>query len=254
MADLAELLLSHNEIDWNQLESARSQQAYSGKRIEHILVESRMIPESRLTDAIARVTKVRRLPLDELTPDGGALAKLRPELCEREVIFPVALRDEGRTLWIATTDPTDLALLDRTAQTAGCRVRPVVAGLEEIRRAIRRVYHGEEVAAPTEQAPPDADEFKITDMSGNTVMTSLDVLRRQAEAAGDAPAAARAAPPPPVDEDPAEALFAPSALGPEEQARLEKLAANQRKSGIVLKALLELLEERGLLGPGDVDL
>lgn len=254
MADLAELLLTHNEIDWNQLESARGQQQFSGARLEHILVEARMVPERRLADAIARVTHTERALLDELSVDGAALAKMDGDTCWKEVVFPVAVADNGRTLHVAFTDPIDIGLTDRIGQITGCRVVPKVAGLNEIRRAIRRHYYGEAVATPEEEAPSEnagEEVFKITDMAGHTVVTARDQVKPAAPAAPVA--RAPEPPPPPVAGDPADVLFDVRALGPEERARLKKVAANQAKSARVLSALIELLEERGYLTRAEVE-
>jgi hypothetical protein len=248
MPDLGDKLVAHGAIDPSQLESARSHQRNYGGRLEEILVEQRMVSESPLADAIAEVTGCRRIRLDDIQPEGAARAKLPVSAAEENVAFPCALRDDGRTLWVAVTDPTDLTALDGIAGRSGCRIRAMVAGAREIRRAIQRHYHGVEEAAPAEEAVASgAEGFKITDISGNTVMTSMESLREQHDAAQ-----ARRAPAPPVaDEDPADALFDIQALSPDEVARLEKVRSHQEKSAIVLRALVELLEEKGVFAPGE---
>ena len=99
-----------------------------------------------------------------------------------------------------------------------------------------------EAAAETEE-----EAFKITDMAGHTMVTSKDQVKAQA------PAARPQAPPPPVADDPADVLFDVRTLGPEELARLRKIQANQQKSALVLRAILELLEERGYLTRAEVE-
>ncbi|MFW5879007.1 MAG: hypothetical protein ACOCVR_04230, partial [Myxococcota bacterium] len=182
MADLGTLLVQHGAIDQSQLDSARSHQRSFGGKIEEILVEQRMVSEPKLADAISQVTSTRRIVLDEIEPEGAARAKLPLSAAEQEVAFPIALRDEGRTLWVAVTDPTDIQIMDRLATRAGCRVRLCVAGGREIRRAIAYHYKGEvQESIDMPSAPEEPEEgFKITDMSGKTVMTSLDDLRKQA--------------------------------------------------------------------------
>ena len=246
MSELATLLLQERYIDINQLDSARAQQEYSGKRIEHILVESRMVPEHKLVDYISRVTHIPEVKLSEVEPSGDALAKMKGTDCFDLAVLPLYLENNGRTLVVAVTDPLDIGHLDEIMRLAGCRVRTMVAGVNSIRRAVRKYYFGEEVEEQEGIDLPPEDEFKITDMSGNTVMTSIDQLRRQEEArlagmrsAGAAPAS------PPASDLFGEGLFEIKALSPEERARLEKLKDHMAKSRRVLQAVLELLIEKG---------
>ncbi len=247
MSELATLLLQERYIDINQLDSARAQQEYSGKRIEHILVESRMVPEHKLVDYISRVTHIPEVKLSEVVPSGDALAKLKGTDCFDLAVLPLHLENNGRTLVVAVTDPLDIGHLDEIMRLAGCRVRTMVAGVNSIRRAVRKYYFGEEVEEEEGIDLPPEEEFKITDMSGNTVMTSIDQLRRQEEARRAALEAARApAPRPrPASDLFGEGLFEIKALSPDERARLEKLKDHMAKSRIVLQAVLELLIEKG---------
>ena len=99
----------------------------------------------------------------------------------------------------------------------------------------------------TPAAPASSEEeFKITDMAGHTMVTSQDQVKAEAPPP-------RPAPPPPLADDPADVLFDVRTLGPGELARLRKIQANQEKSALVLRAILELLEERGYLTRAEVD-
>jgi hypothetical protein len=251
MADLGALLIERGAIDRSQLDSARSHQRSFGGRIEEILVEQRMVSEPKLADAIAQATGTRRVVLDEIQPEASARAKLPAAAAEEEVALPVALRDDGRTLWVAMTDPTDIPRLDRLAARAGCRIRPMVAGGREIRRAIALHYRGEvDAAVDMPSAPADSGEaFKVTDMSGKTLMTSLDVVRAQHEVAQQSMPKSS---PYDDDEDPAADLFDIQAFSPDEVARIHKVFDHQEKGSLVLRALTELLLEKGLLRPEEL--
>jgi hypothetical protein len=246
MVDLGRLLIERGAIDQSQLDSARSHQRGFGGKLEEILVEQRMVSEPKLADAIAQATGTRRVVLDEIQPEPAARAKLPLAAAEQEVAFPVALRDDGRTLWVALTNPTDLSTLDRLAAFAGCRIRPMVAGGREIRRAIALHYRGEApMAVEMPSAPAESAEgFKITDMSGKTVMTSLEAVKKQHELAP---------PPPPIDDgDLGDDLFDIQAFSPDEVARIHKVMEHQEKGSVVLRALTELLVEKGLLQPDEL--
>lgn len=255
---LADLLVESNDIGHHQLRGARAHQDAHGGRIEHILVENRMMKEEDLTEAISRVTGLDRVYLDEIPASGVAMAKLKSEYCMDLPCFPVAYQEETRTLQVAMTDPTDLMLLDPIIQRAGCRVKPLVAGVTEIRRAVRRHYLGEYIAPEEvefEPAEDEEEEFKITDMSGKTMMTSLEKLKKEHEAKKAAAASGGLPfdPPPPPVSNAAADFLAIEALGPDEVERLEKVRRNFEKSQIILGAILALLEDKGILTRAEVD-
>src|SRR5262249_52414268 len=82
--------------------------------------------------------------------DPVVLAKLSLHFCEQRHVFPVSLRDQGKTLVMAMTDPTDLSIIDEAMGLARCRIQPALAGEAEIERAIARHYkHTEPPPAKT---------------------------------------------------------------------------------------------------------
>ncbi len=65
-------------------------------------------------------------------------------MAEQKGIFPVALKDNGKTLVLAMADPTDLNTVDQVAARARARVIVVIASDREIENAILRHYRGQE--------------------------------------------------------------------------------------------------------------
>jgi hypothetical protein len=132
----------------------------------------------------------------------------------------------------------------------------VVGGVGEIRRAIRRHYRGEYV--PDDEGEGltldegGEEEFKITDMSGKTVMTSLQALKAQHEAQQAQAASASPVPPAPPRGSGISGLFSIRVLSPEERERLHRVRANLEKSQLILSAILSLLEEKGVLRQAEV--
>jgi hypothetical protein len=157
----------------------------------------------------------------------------------------------------------------------------MVAGEYEIETAILRHYRNQEPTAsmatrfsptPKKSAPggsdsgeEEEDEFKIVDMSGKTVMKRIsDIVDPNAAPAAPPPApppppvaAAPPPPPPPALSSSASDLLdeilaggggsAPAGFSEEEMQRLLSVQANQEKSSKILRALLELLFEKGAM-------
>jgi len=211
---IGDILVKARVIDELQLRSALAQLEQWGGRLSRIVTEMGLANEDVITNAISQGLGMQRVSLGNLTKDPGALAKVDVTLAEQKGLFPVSLKDNGKTLVLAMADPTDLATIDQVAARSRARIIPMVAGEYEIETAILRHYRNMEPSAsmgnrfnPTPRkdagsgsGSEDEDEFKIVDMSGKTVMKRIsDIDPRLAE------------PPPPASPTPAAAPPAASA-------------------------------------------
>jgi len=250
---IGEILLKARVLDEMQLRSALAQHDQWGGRLSRIITDMGIAKEDTLTEAIAQGLGLQRVQLGT-AKDVGAMARLDVGFAEQKGIFPVSLRDNGKTLVLAMADPTDLQTIDQVAARSRTRVVPVVAGDREIQNAILRHYRNQEPAvthsahtAPGRSGADssgDEDEFKIVDMSGKTVVKAIADIAA-------APAASRPGGVGSTSELLDEILSgSPSpaeVFSPEEMQRLQAVQANQDKSSKILRALLELLLEKGML-------
>jgi hypothetical protein len=257
---IGEILVKARVIDEMQLRSALAQHDQWGGRLSRIVTDMGLAAEDTLTEAIAQGMGMQRVQLGT-AKDPGALAKLDVTFAEQKGVFPVALRDNGKTLVLAMADPSDLQTIDQVAARSRTRVIPMVAGDREIENAIMRHYRNMEPSlTPTgtrrDKPSSDEDEFKIVDMSGKTVRKSLaDISPKLAEENAQRQAAAAASSRPGGGSSAADLLdeilsASPSpaeVFSPEEMQRLQTVQINQEKSSKILRALLELLLEKGAL-------
>lgn len=266
---IGEILVKARVIDEMQLRSALAQHDQWGGRLSRIITDMGLAREDTITEAISQGLGMQRVQLGT-AKDPGALAKLDVGLAEQKGVFPVSLRDNGKTLVLAMADPTDLQTIDQVAARSRTRVVPVVAGDREIQNAILRHYRNQDPAV-THSAHPasnrsssgggDEDEFKIVDISGNTVMKALSDIAPKMAKENAARQAGPAATPAPVSSRASGSSSATDLLdeimsakpspaevfSPEEMQRLEAVRANQEKSSKILRALLELLLEKGAI-------
>ncbi|MBN1203694.1 MAG: general secretion pathway protein GspE [Myxococcaceae bacterium] len=255
---IGELLVKARVLDDLQLRSALARHDQWGGRLSRIITDMGITDEETVINAIAHGTGTQRLHLGNITRDAGALAKVDVSLAEQKGVFPVTLKDNGKTLVLAMADPTDLNTVDQVAARARARIVIVVASDREIEHAILRHYRGQEpvmstryTGNPQKQQPSDLgdeEEFKVVDMSGNTVVKRIaDVAPSQAAAANTAaPTAGGSSAADLLDEILADGP-APAGLTAEEMQRLETVRVNQEKSSKILRAMLELLLEKGAL-------
>jgi hypothetical protein len=250
---IGELLIKARVIDELQLRSALAQHDQWGGRLSRVIADMGLANEETIINAICQGMGIQRMHLGNITRDPGALAKVDVSMAEQKGIFPVSLRDNGKTLVLAMADPTDLNTVDQVVAKSRARVTVVIAGDKEIENAILRHYRGQEPNVSTrytesDMASPDnpgEDEFKVVDMSGKTVVKRIaELAPSQAAPASSGGGGASAA-------DILDEILAggapSSSLTPEEMQRLQAVQQNQEKSSKILRALLELLLEKGAL-------
>jgi type IV pilus assembly protein PilB len=159
------MLLAAGVIDDMQLQSVLAHQRKWGGRIGQCLVTLRFASEAQVVRALASKLECPVFDVSTLAPGpalDAALALVPPDLALRHCLLPVAV-DAG-SLTVAMADPTNVAVVDELSFRVGRRIRALIAGEDEIRRAVRRLYHGEEdlpepappaaAPAPAAEAPP----------------------------------------------------------------------------------------------------
>jgi hypothetical protein len=220
---IGDLLVKAGVITELQLKAALAEQQQWGGKLGDILVRMEFLTEEVLVRALSKQTGIVRA---DLTGEGdkSALMLIPAESAEEFGLVPVSLKEEGRALCVAMSDPLNIHVTDHLRSLTGCRIEAQLAGASAIRNAISRWYRGEELLRDeTEQS-----SIKIFDNSGASVITQ-----------GMQQRASQATPPPP----------------PQKQNRTPRTAAvevlrgveeTQRRSVAALKAMVELLIEKGV--------
>ena len=238
---IGDLLVKAGVITDLQLKAALAEQSQWGGKLGDILVRMEFLTEEILVRALSKQTGI---PRADLTGEGdrAALAAIPPEVAEEFGVVPLQFKEEGRALVVAMSDPLNLSVTDHLRSlTQGARIDAQLAGASAIRNAISRWYRGEELFADEEQSA-----MKIVNNSGNSVVT-LDPRKAQknappAAAPQVAPAAAAAANGAPR---PQPASQAPAARSSAVEV-LRSVEETQRRSVAALKAMVELLIEKGV--------
>jgi hypothetical protein len=229
---LGELLIKANVLQESQLKAALAEQAKWGGKLGEILVRMNLVSEDILVRALSKQLAIPAVNLDavkEIPPH--VLNRVPLQTARDFAVLPLQLRDDGKTLVVAIADPLNVRQLDELRAVTKCRIVPNVAGRTAIARAMARFYEDQGELA-------DADtNFKVVDAQGRTVVKNLNQV---------APAAAAPAPTPaPV----------PSAASRETPAvrgggspvdLLRSVEEVQRKEVAALKAMVELLIEKGV--------
>jgi len=227
---IGDLLVKAGVITDLQLKAALAEQSQWGGKLGDILVRMEFLTEEVLVRALSKQSGIPRADLSG-EPNKGALARISPETAEEFNVVPVGVKEEGRTLVVAMSDPGNVMVTDHVRQIAGCKIEAHLAGASAIRNAIARWYRGAELNEE------QSTGMKIMNNAGNTMVT-VDPRKKRPEVVSSRPPPSA---PPPVAQSKNGGDVRPSAV-----EVLRSVEETQRRSVAALKAMVELLIEKGV--------
>jgi type IV pilus assembly protein PilB len=213
---LGELLVQAGAIDEAQLKSALGEQRQWGRPLGMTLVRMGFLDEETLIETLSSQLKLPVVKLGGKQVNPEVLELVPIDLAEKHRCIPLLVNDEGgqQVLYLGMEDPSDLDALDEISFRLSEKVRPVLVMHTELDEALQRHYHWESYAGNSTPSP----------------------------GAADAEAAPEVVEIPPGEEPAASPLEAESPAAESGQA---KRAAE--KHGAVLRALTQLLVEKGVI-------
>lgn len=255
---LGELLIKANVLQESQLKAALAEQQKWGGKLGEILVRMSLVTEDILVRALSKQLNVPAAPLDSIQGIPPHVKARIPAATARDYFaLPLQLRDDGKTLVVAMVDPHNVEQIDALRAVSKCRIVPQLAGRTAITRAFARFYEGEADLSDFEGS------FKVVDSQGRTVVKSLKELERNQASAPPEPAIPSGSqpgyrpgppaltgtankPPPPIAATPSGARPGPPVASGGPSETLRQLEEVQRKEVAAIKAMVELLIERGV--------
>ncbi|RKY08600.1 MAG: type II secretion system protein GspE [Planctomycetota bacterium] len=156
------------------------------------IVQQEQTPKTRSASdeiaarAIAQEHGVEFVKLSEIELSPHVVRLLPQWLVARHNV--IAVRFEGNTLYVATTDPLDLPTLDKIGLVTGFTVRPVVAIKRDIMQAIGRHYGAEQMSKQgmidarfnreeAEQVSEKIEDLILSDEAGQIVQLISSVMK-----------------------------------------------------------------------------
>ncbi|GAB4485361.1 MAG: hypothetical protein OHK006_11300 [Thermodesulfovibrionales bacterium] len=129
------MLMEAGIINNLQLGAALAHQREWGGRLGTILAKRGLITQQDIVSVIEKQAGIPCLRYDHMKKPSPELMRLvKLDIARKFCIFPVSL--EGRSLTVATVDPTDLKTLDQIGFHLNVRVKPVLACEEDIEDAL----------------------------------------------------------------------------------------------------------------------
>jgi hypothetical protein len=236
---IGELLLKAKVISEQQLKAALDEQKKWGGKLGEILVRMTFVSEEMMVKALAKQLNVPRADLDNMPAVPKPVLHRIPHEVARDLQAVALQLNAEKQLVVAMADPTNLTQLDTLAKVTRCKVSPMIASATQIARMIARSYEDDGGGESLEGGTGE-HEFKVVDSQGKTVVKSLAELNQR----GSAPTPPKPAPPPPPTTPSSQPAMPAAGAAP--SAILGHIEEAQRREVAALKAMVELLIEKGV--------
>lgn len=206
-----------------------------GGKLGEILVRMQIVTEEMLVKALSKQLNIPAVNLEQVPGiPPHVRGKVPADVARDLVVLPLQLQDNGKTLVVVMSEPQNLRQLDTLRSVSRCaKIVPQVAGRQAIARAFTRFYEG----APEVSQGSGDTSVKFINAQGSTLIKSQDDVQKSRR---DKPAP----PPPRAEARPAPAAPPPAGKSPSDTLRSVEEA--QRREVAALKAMVELLIEKGV--------
>lgn len=135
---IGDLLIETNVITEEQLMDALLQQKSSGMRLGDQLVEMNFVDEDTIIQVLEFQLGIKKVNLYELEIDRKLINIIDEELARKYQLLP--LKKTNDKLLVAMVDPLDYFAIDDLRLSTGFRIEPAIAKRHEIQVALNRYY------------------------------------------------------------------------------------------------------------------
>jgi len=137
--ELGEFLVAEGVLRAEALRQALDTQTASGGRLDTVLLDLRLVPETMLLDALGRYHATRTVSAADLLVIPPEIVRMvSPRMADRLEVVPFRL--EGRTLSVATLNPGDLMVEDELSLLTDCMIASFIPLEVRLYEALARVY------------------------------------------------------------------------------------------------------------------
>src|SRR3989344_1530333 len=154
-----DVLLQAKDISQDQYDAVLLDHINTGRPVETILEEKKLVTEEVLAKAKAAFYNVPYVALAEVGVFPEALEYVQEQLARRYHMIPFAINTQSNTLSVAFVNPLDLGAIDFLEKKTGLRVLAYYATPSDIERSIAERYAqtlSQEVTAAMRETETDA--------------------------------------------------------------------------------------------------
>lgn len=155
---LGDILVTAGKITLYQLQNALKTQKVIGKKLGTVLIESGIVTEEDIIEAIEEQTGIERVDLNNLTFDKRAIKIVPQSLCNKYNL--IAFGFEEDKIKVALEDPLNIFAIDDVYISTGLKVKTYIAPKGDIYKFVQINYSTEEVNKAAEELLKESLESK----------------------------------------------------------------------------------------------
>ncbi len=173
---LGELLVKENLITPEQLKKAIEEQKAGGGRLGSSLTKLGFVTDEELLSFLSKQYNVPAINLEEFEIDKEVVRKIPENIARKHLIVPV--NQTGSTLIVATSDPTNLSVIDEIKFLTGYNVEFVAATETAIKKSIEKYF---EVSTDYQEILDEAaEEYEVIGEDDNIDVKTLEKASEEA--------------------------------------------------------------------------
>ncbi|NLZ33372.1 MAG: type II/IV secretion system protein, partial [Clostridiales bacterium] len=155
---LGDILLMAEKITPSQLQSALKTQKILGKKLGEVLIESGIVSEEDIIDAIVAQTGIKKIDLNNINFDKKAIKIVPQNLCNKYNL--IAFGFEEDKVLVAMSDPLNIFAIDDISISTGLAVKTFIAPKKDIDKFVKINYSSEGVNKAAEELSKETLEAK----------------------------------------------------------------------------------------------
>ena len=160
---LGDILVMAEKITPLQLKEALRAQKILGKKLGEILIDSGIVSEEDIIEAITRQTGIERIDLNNVKFEKKVIKILPQNICNKYNL--IAFGFEGDKIQVALSDPLNIFAIDDVSISTGLDVKSYISNKKEIQKFIDINYSTEEVNKAAEELSKEATESKKIELN-----------------------------------------------------------------------------------------
>ncbi|CUU50168.1 GspE/PulE family protein [Clostridium beijerinckii] len=140
---LGNILVNAGKITGYQLQEALKSQRTLGKKLGEILLDSKIITEEDIIEAIEQQTGIKKIDLNTINFDRKAITLIPQNLCDKYLLIPFGF--DNNKIKVALADPLNIFAIDDVAISTGFDIESFISRKADIKKFIGIYYSSQQV-------------------------------------------------------------------------------------------------------------
>ncbi|MVX62570.1 type II secretion system protein GspE [Clostridium chromiireducens] len=140
---LGNILVNAGKITGYQLQDALRSQKVLGKKLGEILLDSKIITEEDIIEAIEQQTGIKKVDLNTINFDRKAITLIPQNLCEKYMLIPFGF--DNNKIKVTLADPLNIFAIDDLAISTGFEIESFISKKDDIKKFIGIYYSSQQV-------------------------------------------------------------------------------------------------------------